>query len=775
MYNKEIITSTKKLRASWANKVENSLYRLGNYLGEVANYAALPDYSTKNIHDWYFCLDDKQVYVNSGSAWEELNKGEIVVTDYALFGLEESFDGVVDAKIYGATFSNVVGYSGRNVANAGSVSFTSITNHIYFNVVGSTINSRITGNGSSKSITNSTGKVANIIAIDLTQMGALDAARANYYSNKYGYVVVNWVDVSNQDLFSEICGEFFVVKSVGFDEIGAKSTRINDGIYSIELHSLNGYSDYLDTVANKKTSYNRRETVTVASNSATLSKAGMNGAVVFNENGIYFGSVSGTTLTVNAADGEYEVIYNLATSTSEDINIKAININEGTGVVWDSSDEDSSLTRVNPITVYSVLEGTAYYADGILLDRKIKNIELLEVFDGYEYTDISGNATSGTSGYGLIIDGVESGDIIRYRVELNDSIVFPAFEIYKPATIVSATKTVIDNTRELKEIIRTNKIFINTLTDSIRKIGVEDESHAVLTNDSYDSKNFKQIADIEIYGQTFINELTPTESLADGSNPESIADRLIANHKYIVYAEGKANDVDVLDSTLTVTNGVDSVEADPWTDSDTEFVRRFITFTPEDTEDWEVKAVTGETVTDPVDYTFKGLNMVDLTAMGEMSAPMQEKYGVVNWEDMTDSDLESIFDNVGNINGMKCIGFDFSARDYQTTINNHGDSISNSVLSFIKLNEHLAGIKGNYDVWSNGVKTARNKILELQNADISIAYKADDKLYIEIDTEEVGTHFAALLDYTGKKILTSEDNTTVEWDSSNESSILTRI
>jgi hypothetical protein len=135
-------------------------------------------------------------------------------------------------------------------------------------------------------------------------MGALDSARANYYSDIHETTVTDWVDLTNQEIYNEVAGEYFALKSVGFDESGAKKTNINGEIFDLELHALNGYCDYLDTTEGKIVKKELQETITVESNAATLSFEADGDAIVFNSAGLYIGSATGTSLSVTAADGE---------------------------------------------------------------------------------------------------------------------------------------------------------------------------------------------------------------------------------------------------------------------------------------------------------------------------------------------------------------------------------------------------------------------------------------------------------------------------------------
>jgi len=792
-------------------------------LGEVADYAALPDASTKDLNDWYITLNDNKIYLNANYAWKEANVEEIDVTHYTIYGLEGVDAQYVHGKVYGVTFVNALGYDGLQVPNASSASFNSISDHVYFSCTGDTINARITGNGAAKTITNSSGKTADIIAIDLTQMGALDPARANYYSELHEISVADWVDLTNQEIYDEIAGEYFVLKSVGFDEIGSKQTSINGEIFDIELHALNGYCDYLDTTNSKVVKKNYREIITVQSGAATLSFSAAANGFLFNDTGIYLGVTSGTSLTTSAADGNYTVIYPLSSEQSIDVNMRGIYLYDNQAVVWDSVSEDPELEQINPMVTFSTLVGSDYYADELLPERKIAYIMSCSYLDGENTVDVTDDASIGSDGYGIIIDGITADQIIQYEVELDDSFARPAFELYIPDTVNNVVKINIDKTRELKEIVAANKSFLDVLTKAVHKIGIESESHAISTHleTSFDSNNYKQIPDLTIYGQTILNKVSRDENFSADSNLDELADaytisaelyasyadneqriyateitvdqaltfapetklnksfedRLVANHKYLVYLEGKANTTGVLNATLTVTNGVTTVTADPWTESDTVFTRKFLTFTPVTTADWQLKVVANYVASTPFDYTFKNLDIIDITNLGELNAPMQEVFGKTYWYDLTDEQLKAYFDAVGHIDVVKAVGYSWNEGSHEFTINNYAGTPDSTPVSSVTVPAELHGWRGIYDVYCDDLKTTNIKRLELQDATIDSITKSSDSTFVSIETDEIGANHAFILNNEGQIIATtnSTSEASVEWDSSNESSTLTRI
>ncbi len=116
-----------------------------------------------------------------------------------------------------------------------------------------------------------------------------------------------WTNAGYGELFID---EIFIKPANETD----KHTRLTTLESSIELFNYNGVYDEITSDGLVVKRWNR-ETVTVSSGSATLSKSGRGNAIVVAvSDGVpYDGTVSGTTLTTSASDGDYVVIYQLAT------------------------------------------------------------------------------------------------------------------------------------------------------------------------------------------------------------------------------------------------------------------------------------------------------------------------------------------------------------------------------------------------------------------------------------------------------------------------------
>lgn len=279
---------------------------------------------------------------------------------------------------------------------------------------------------------------------------------------------------------------------------------------------------------------------------------------------------------------------------------------------------------------------------------------------------------------------------------------------------------------------------------------VGSERHlAIVASDTPEEVEVDIDTDLRIFsGDNYIGADVPAEiDLSWTEINESIEDRIIAGRKYLVYIEGKSNDTGVLDATLTVTNGVSTITADAWTDADTDYARRFLTFTPETASDWQLKVVFEDVASTPVDYTFRNLDMIDLTNLGKLSAPMQEVFGETNWSDLTDEQLATYFDAVGHIDVVKAVGYTWDAGNRAFSISNYGETLDSTPISTLVVDTELHGWNGVFDAFSNDQKTTYVKRLELQDATIGDIDKLENSTSVEI--EEMTASVAFTLDYIG--------------------------
>ena len=194
---------------------------------------------------------------------------------------------------------------------------------------------------------------------------------------------------------------------------------------------------------------------------------------------------------------------------------------------------------------------------------------------------------------------------------------------------------------------------------------------AIVANETGEAVAVTIGKDIRVFrGETTLNTPTPAEmSLEWEEIEESIEDRLTADHKYIIYMDGKANDTGVLDVTLTATDGVTTETATAWTDADTNYTRKYIIFTPATTADWQLKLVSSYTASTPIDYTFRKPVIIDLTDEGELPVKLQELYEVTDWEDLTDEQLTAYFDSVGFVSSFKSGNVDIDGVSAITLVN----------------------------------------------------------------------------------------------------------
>lgn len=86
-YTAGTITAGDTIAASWGNKVEDHLERLGNYMGVVDSIANLPDVATISDGDWYWCKAERVAKMNVGGVYKiigEPSKFMLSDSDFAL-------------------------------------------------------------------------------------------------------------------------------------------------------------------------------------------------------------------------------------------------------------------------------------------------------------------------------------------------------------------------------------------------------------------------------------------------------------------------------------------------------------------------------------------------------------------------------------------------------------------------------------------------------------------------------------------------------------------
>jgi hypothetical protein len=72
-YTAETITTGDSILATWGNKVETNLDRVGEYMGVVANVASLPAVGDVGEGDWYWCKAERLAKMKVGSVYLTLN------------------------------------------------------------------------------------------------------------------------------------------------------------------------------------------------------------------------------------------------------------------------------------------------------------------------------------------------------------------------------------------------------------------------------------------------------------------------------------------------------------------------------------------------------------------------------------------------------------------------------------------------------------------------------------------------------------------------------
>jgi len=178
---------------------------------------------------------------------------------------------------------------------------------------------------------------------------------------------------------------------------------------------------------------------------------------------------------------------------------------------------------------------------------------------------------------------------------------------------------------------------------------------AVAANSTGEEISIDIDTDLRIYsGDNYIGADTPGEiDLSWTEIVENMESKLIATHKYLIYIEGKANASGVLDVIFTATNGVDTIQATPFTEDDTAYTRRYITLTPTVVDNWSLFLEVDYTASTPVDYSFRKPVIIDLTTAPDLPLHLQEYFGVTAPIDMSDEQLIEYYDAIGFVELFK--------------------------------------------------------------------------------------------------------------------------
>jgi hypothetical protein len=123
-----------------------------------------------------------------------------------------------DLNVSGVTWVNELGVSGEDLADSSSVNFTGVSGNVYYETLDGTL---ITGDGTSETLTNSSGSTVDVAVHDLTKMGALPPALASYFGK------TNFEDLTASEV-DEIAPDYVhSVETVGYS--------FSDGEYSPEI------------------------------------------------------------------------------------------------------------------------------------------------------------------------------------------------------------------------------------------------------------------------------------------------------------------------------------------------------------------------------------------------------------------------------------------------------------------------------------------------------------------------------------------------------------
>ena len=235
--------------------------------------------------------------------------------------------------------------------------------------------------------------------------------------------------------------EFSIVKS------STDVTYVVAGKEAITFDMLNGINDELDDLSYKRT---ETETVTITTNTGTTASSGTGDCVLESAAGlIYRGTMSGTTITVTAANGDYTIFYVLTTPVAQDSNINLLSEHlngEHNNFVAESYDisEFSGDGSTTAFTLSPVSTTTTYdvFVAGILQSSGVTKTTTTITFDS----------------------APKNGAIIRAKYNLTtNSAWFATLNVYEPSgTQVSyGAQTAVTIQENQKAIERTDK-FNNT-------------------------------------------------------------------------------------------------------------------------------------------------------------------------------------------------------------------------------------------------------------------------------------------------------------------------
>lgn len=465
--------------------------------------------------------------------------------------------------VSGRTWINVLGTTGANIAADGTVSFTSMNEYVYYDALN---NSKITGDGGSKTITNSGSSAANVMVIDLTTLGALmpeEAATATILDGVNTYSVEdNWDDLPETVLaqmtptyiggigsanmlngvvvdlqiiaYSPSEDEVHASESVGaiWDSSSDASELLSGAIVQYPvlgreypLLSLNGYRNEYQPDERMFVKKIALGDVTIATGSGTFTGAvGTGNCRLYSTSNwkAYSGMVSGNTVTTTAADGTYLLEYQLETEQVL-----------GTPATEITVLESGTLT---PVTVE--LSDVGIYIDGAVTievaERPIVEMVACSSIDleTGNLLNVLDKVTVAANGLSFTVEGAEAGDYFDYTythdtVNNLPLIIDMGIPLSFHGRLTNLNVDISTTQKLLRDMSRTIMAlgqFVQTYIPDARTVLVYPPTPIV-------HHGFMQEPDITIYGQTILNEIPRTENFHSDTDDDGMSDYFVVSEE----------------------------------------------------------------------------------------------------------------------------------------------------------------------------------------------------------------------------------------------------
>jgi len=570
------------------------------------------------------------------------------------------------------------------------------------------------------------------VLIDLNAQGALDDVRAAKYDAE------NWSDLTEEQLDAEI-PYFDSYLSANTDINGTNDIQLvsenedstsTDSIFiptGIDLLSINDVTNEYNPRTGVFTRRAEKETVTVSSNAATSLKSGTGNCLLFNSNGIkYDGTISGTTVSVTAADGDYTLVYQLTTPEMEYFFPQELGCFEA-GTITVHTD------RVTDISFYS---DAIYVFDETRPISDLVEVNRVDLVDGRLIPILLENCTVAGDGLSFTIDDAEAGDFYDFTYEIGVGVQDPriSVEMTLPVSIGAQVTSVSESMVGLRTRSNEMSTHLGALGRIVTESGVAERDISAVNIENIIHGGVPQIPTVTIHGTTFVNLLgsygnfetdTNSDGLADGwtTMPNanlaisldsgslfgSKAQRLTSNGNYAYVYIGTSNIfsgisghiyfISMYGKSNALTNRIFAIRCGGVLTTFTPTATAYARYSHKTTSDitsvqFEFRSTDGNLASD--NYAlFDGVQLIDLTAAGALDPIRAAKYEASNWSDLTEAQLEAeipYFDSVLSVNVE-----DGTASEL--TIENRGKNL----IDFSKM-EHMA--------WASYVK---NSVYKLSN------------------------------------------------------------